>query len=206
MRRSAVIGAVLVAVVLTGCSDTTGPNSGSEELSPTSTIAAVAAESTTVPTTVPTTVTIAAVAAESTTILTTVTTAAEPDTTQAEATATYDGSGCSYEGPTEFDLDSTVTFAVINQSDTTNMGFAVWSVPEGTTADDILEQGIFVAGVGSPPDPEKGLLEASFGPTAIDSTGILTVTLDKPGQHALNCYDESTDGGDHAIMFTVSDN
>jgi hypothetical protein len=58
MRRSAVIGAVLVAVVLTGCGDSTGTDSGSEELSPTSTIAAVATESTTVPTTdaVPTTI------------------------------------------------------------------------------------------------------------------------------------------------------
>ena len=187
MRRSAVIAAVLVAVVLTGCGDTTGTNNGSEELSPTSTITAVAAESTTVPTTI--------------------TTAAEPDTTQAEASATYDGSGCSYEGPTEFDLGSTVAFTVINESDTTNMGFAVWSVPEGTTANDILEQGIFVVvGGGPPPDPEKGFHAASFAPTAIDSTDILTVTLDKPGQHALNCYDESTDGGDHAIMFTVSDN
>jgi hypothetical protein len=53
MRRSAVIGAVFVAVVLAGCSDSTGTNRGSAELSPTSTIAAVAAESTTVPTTVP---------------------------------------------------------------------------------------------------------------------------------------------------------
>ncbi len=170
--------------------DTAGANSGSEELSPTSTIAAVAAESTTVPTTVPTTVT----------------TAAEPDYTQAEATATYDGSECAYEGPTAFDLDSTVAFTVINQSDTTNMGFAVWSVPEGTTADDILEEGIFVVVGGGPPvDKEKGFYAALFAPTAIDSTGILTVTLDKPGQHALNCYDLLTDEN-HAIMFIVSDN
>ncbi len=148
MRHSAVIAAALVAVVLTGCSDTTS-----------------------------------------------------------EPTATYDGSGCSYEGPTEFDLDSTVTFTFINESDTASMGFAVWSVPEGTTADDILEEGIFVVIGGGPSvDPEKGFYAASFAPTAVDSTEILTVTLDRPGQHALNCYDESPDGGDHTIMFTVSDN
>ena len=148
MRRSVVIGAVSVVVVLTGCSGTTG-----------------------------------------------------------DPTATYDGSGCSYEGPTEFDLDSAVTFTFINESDTTNMGFGVWSVPEETTADDILEEGIFVVVGGGPPvDPEKGFYAALFAPTAIDSTGTLRVTLDKPGQHALNCYDGSTDGGDHAIMFTVSYN
>ncbi len=124
--------------------------------------------------------------------------------TTSEPTATYYGSGCSYEGPTEFDLGSAVTFTFINESDTTNMGFGVWSIPEGTTADDILAEGIFgVVGGGPPVDPEKGFYAALFAPTAIDSTGTLTVTLDKPGQHALNCYDEST--GDHAIMFTVSD-
>ncbi len=52
---------------------------------------------------------------------------------------------------------------------------------------------------------EKGFYAALFAPTAINSTGTLTVTLDKSGQHALNCYDATTDA-DHAIMFTVSDN
>ncbi|MEE8406950.1 MAG: hypothetical protein V3S32_07355 [Acidimicrobiia bacterium] len=85
------------------------------------------------------------------------------------------------------------------------MGFGVWSVPEGTTAVEILEEGIFVVVGGGPPvDPEKGFYAALFAPTAIDSTGILTVTLDKPGQHALNCFDETADA-DHSIMFTVSD-
>jgi hypothetical protein len=127
--------------------------------------------------------------------------------TTGEAIATYDGSGCVYEGPTEFDLNSTVTFTVTNESDTTEMGFAVWSVPEGTTADEILEDGIFtVVGGGPPADPEKGFYTALFAPTAIDSTEDLTVTLDTPGQHALICFDASTGGGDHAIMFTVSGN
>jgi hypothetical protein len=127
--------------------------------------------------------------------------------TTGDAIATYDGSECVYEGPTEFDLDSTVTFTVTNESDTTDMGFSVWSVPEGTTADEILEDGIFtVVGGGPPADPEKGFYAALFPPTAIDSTEDLTVTLDTPGQHALICFDASTGGGDRAIMFTVSDN
>jgi hypothetical protein len=127
--------------------------------------------------------------------------------TTGDAIATYDGSECVYEGPTEFDLDSTVTFTVINESDTTDMGFGVWSLPEGTTADEILEDGIFtVVGGGPPVDEAPGFYRALFGPTAIGTSQGLRVFLDTPGQHALNCYDLSTGGGDHAIMFTVSGN
>jgi hypothetical protein len=103
-------------------------------------------------------------------------------------------------------LDSTVTFTFINESDTTNMGFGIWSLPEGTTADEILEEGLFeLLGI-TDVDDWPGFYAALFSPTAIDSTGILTVTLDKPGQHALNCFDSTESGGNHAIMFTVSDN
>ena len=122
-----------------------------------------------------------------------------------EPTATYTGGACDYDGPSEFDLDSTVTFTVINESDNTNVGFGVWSVPEGTTADEIVEEGLFdllgITGVSDWP----GFYAALFTPNAIDSTGILTVTLDKPGQHVLNCFDDTADA-DHPIMFTVSDN
>ncbi len=85
-------------------------------------------------------------------------------------------------------------------------GFGVWSVPEGTTADEILEEGLFeLLGI-TDVDDWPGFYAALFAPTAIDGTGILTVTLDKPGQHALNCFDRTDSGGNHAIMFTVSDN
>ena len=125
--------------------------------------------------------------------------------TSSEPTATYTGGACDYDGPSEFDLDSTVTFTVINESDNTNVGFGVWSVPEGTTADEIVEEGLFdLLGI-SDVDDWPGFYAALFSPTAIDSTGILTVTLDKPGQHALICFDATADA-DHPIMFTVSDN
>jgi hypothetical protein len=89
-----------------------------------------------------------------------------------------------------------VTFTVTNESDTTDMGFSVWSVPEGTTADEILEDGIFtVVGGGPPADPEKGFYAALFAPTAIGTSQTLRVFLDTPGQHALNCYEGSTRGG-----------
>jgi hypothetical protein len=120
-----------------------------------------------------------------------------------DAIATYDGSGCVYEGPTEFDLNSTVTFTVTNESDTTDMGFGVWSVPEGATADEILEDGIFeLLGI-TDVDEWPGFYAASFAPTTIDSPETLRVFLDKPGQHALNCFDLTADL-DHAIMFTVN--
>ena len=122
-----------------------------------------------------------------------------------EPTATYTGGACDYDGPSEFDLDSTVTFTVINESDNTNVGFGVWSVPEGTTADEIVEEGLFdllgITGVSDWP----GFYTALFAPTPIDSTDSMTVTLDKPGQHVFNCFDVTADL-DHPIMFTVSDN
>ncbi len=127
-----------------------------------------------------------------------------------EPTATYTGGACDYDGPSEFDLDSTVTFTFINESDTTNMGFSVWSVPEGTTPDEILEGGIFEVVLGGPlvgdVEDAPGFYAALFPPTAVDGTGILTVALDMPGQHALNCFDSTDGGGNHAVMFTVSDN
>ena len=124
-----------------------------------------------------------------------------------EPTATYTGGACDYDGPSEFDIDSTVTFTVTNESDTTDMGFAVWSVPEGTTADEILQDGIFTVVGGSPPaDKANGFYAELSRPTAIGTSEGLRVLLDTPGQHALLCFDLSRQpgGGDHAIMFTVN--
>jgi len=63
--------------------------------------------------------------------------------TNSEPTATYTGGACDYDGPSEFDLDSTVTFTVINESDTTEAGFALWKFPDDATPEAIFEQGIF---------------------------------------------------------------
>ena len=122
-----------------------------------------------------------------------------------EPTATSTGGACEYDGPSEFDLDSTVTFTVINESDTTNMGFDVWSLPEGTTADEIVEVGLLeLLGIGGP-DDYPGFYAAVFAPTPIDSPDSMTVTLDKPGPHVLICFDEAKEL-DHPLMFTVLDN
>jgi hypothetical protein len=125
--------------------------------------------------------------------------------TTSDPTATYTGGACNYDGPTEFDLDSTVTFTVINESDTVNVAFGVWSVPEGTTADEIIEEGLFdLLGITNV-DDWPGFYTALFAPIAIDSARTMRVFLDTPGQHALNCFDVTADL-DHPIMFTVSDN
>jgi hypothetical protein len=49
-----------------------------------------------------------------------------------------------YEGPTYFEL-GLVEFVVLNDSDDANVGFSVWQVPDGTTADDIAAV-VFEAG------------------------------------------------------------
>jgi hypothetical protein len=123
-----------------------------------------------------------------------------------EPTAVYDGTTCNYDGPSEFDLDERVRFTYTNESDHIDVGFSVWAVPEGTTADEIFEVGIFeVVGVDGP-DDAPGFYAAAFAPTPIDETGFFTVTLDIPGQHAYNCFEDTDGGRNHAIMFTVSDN
>ena len=144
MRRSAVIVAVLVAVVLTGCSGTTG-----------------------------------------------------------DPSATYTGGACDYDVPSEFDVNSTITFTVTNGSDTTQVGFAVWQFPDGVTPEEILEQGIFEF-------VTFGNAESFVSaPTAIGESQDLPVFVDTPGQWGLNCYDLSggeNDGAglDYVTMFTVN--
>jgi hypothetical protein len=106
-------------------------------------------------------------------------------------------------GPSEFDLNSTVTFTVTNESDTTQVGFSVWKFPEGVTSEEILEQGIFEF-------VTSGNAERIIRPpTAIGEPETLRVFFDSPGQYGINCFDTSggeTDGSgiDYVTMFTVN--
>ncbi len=125
----------------------------------------------------------------------------EPDAIgSSQPRATFDGDGCTYDGPTEFALNSEVTFIVVNATEARNVGFGVWAVPDGTTAAEIQERGIFeVVGVTSASADElKGV---KFVPTLQDQEYEVPVTLDTPGQHAINCF--QTSGLDHATIFTV---
>jgi hypothetical protein len=109
--------------------------------------------------------------------------------TSSEPTKTYDGSECTYDGATEFDLDSEVTFTFINESDDTGVGFVVWTVPDGTTAAEINENGIFAAtGTEEGSTDPYEFFEAKFPPTQLDTEYQVTVTLDREGLYAVNCF------------------
>jgi hypothetical protein len=105
-----------------------------------------------------------------------------------EPTKTYDGTGCVYDGATEFDLNDEVTFTFTNESDSTGVGFVVWEVPDGTTAALIDEVGIFEA-TGNTDSYE--FFEAKFPPTQLDTEYPVTVVLDTAGLYSVNCFVET---------------
>jgi hypothetical protein len=124
--------------------------------------------------------------------------------TSSDPTATYPGGACAYDGPSEFDLDSTVTFTVTNESDTTEVGFAVWKFPAGVTSEEILEQGMFEYVTFN--DAENLIRD----PTAIGEPETLRVFFVSPGRWGLNCFDLSGgenngSGLDYVTMFTVNE-
>ncbi len=121
-----------------------------------------------------------------------------------EPTATYNGDDCVYDGPSEFELDSTVIFTVINESDTTDIGFSIWKFPSGMTAEELESGGIFeTAG------PDDDFTNAAFPPTPIGEPEDLRAFFDTPGQWGINCFESSGSGddelgNDHITMFTVN--
>ena len=116
-----------------------------------------------------------------------------------EPTATYTGDACDYDGPSEFDVNSTVTFTVTNESDERGIGFSVLKIPEGTTAEEIFNEGIFNAVAGDP------IIEVVFAPTVVDTEYDLTVTFNETGQHGINCFNiaGAESEADFITMFTV---
>jgi hypothetical protein len=118
-----------------------------------------------------------------------------------EPSVTYHGGSCTYDGPSEFDLNSTVTFVVVNESDTTDVGFSVWKFPEGVTSEEVLEKGPFAV---QPRD--DAMLAAVYIPTIIGTAFELSVTFEEEGQHGIDCFDISDpeqDGLSFVTMFTV---
>jgi hypothetical protein len=162
------------------------------------------ASATTVPSPAPTTTT---ATTEATTTTTTPATTQEATTASSESTKIYDGSGCTYEGETEFDLNSEVTFTFINESDDPRVGFVVWTVPDGTTAEEILEKGI-----GEVTGSEQGdtalyeFWEAKFPPTQLNTEYPVTVLLNRAGLYSVNCFVDSgaTVNTQYATIITVS--
>jgi len=120
-----------------------------------------------------------------------------------DPTATYTGDGCDYDGPSEFDVNTNVTFTVTNDSDITDIGFAIWKFPSGVTSEEISSEGIFQA-VG--PDDDFAALNSS--PTPIGEPEELSVFFDTPGQWGINCFVFANDRSpeqDHTTMFTVNE-
>jgi hypothetical protein len=118
-----------------------------------------------------------------------------------DPSATYTGAACHYDGPSEFDMNSTVTFSVTNETDTTSIGFAVLKFPEGSTAEDVSNEGIFSVVAG-----DARLEPYVPSPTVIDREYEMTVTFNEVGQHGINCFDfagAGLPGWDYVTMFTV---
>lgn len=142
------------------------------------------------------------VVAPTTTTAAPTTTATTSAAASSDPVARYDGKDCTYEGPTEFDSGSTVTFTFVNETDIADVGFAVWYVPDGTTAAEIEEKGIFEV-VGDPTPPPYEYYWIRGPPTTKDREYQAWLTLEPAGQHLINCWDPD---GDHPTMFTVKDN
>jgi hypothetical protein len=120
--------------------------------------------------------------------------------TSSDPTATFTGSACDYSGPSEFDVNTTVVFEVKNDSDGTNVGFVVTKFPEGTTSEEIFEQGIFNI---FQPDPVAGV----DPPMEVGTSSSFSVTFVETGQHGINCYvwpGPETEA-DYVTMFTVTE-
>jgi hypothetical protein len=117
-------------------------------------------------------------------------------------TATYTEGACAYDGPSEFDLNSTVIFTVTNESDNTDIGFAVLKFPEGATAEEIFNEGIF-----NVVTSEDAIVSLVSAPTAKGTEYDLNVTFDETGQHGINCFNlaGAETEADYVTMFTVGE-
>jgi hypothetical protein len=116
---------------------------------------------------------------------------------------TFDGDDlCTYEGPSEFALDTEATFTFVNSSDGTSAGYAVWKVPDGTTIADIEEKGIF--GIGADSTTDRRVFAPPSSP-GIDKEYV--VALDDLGLWAVECFN-FVDGREveyPATVFVVTD-
>jgi uncharacterized cupredoxin-like copper-binding protein len=85
-----------------------------------------------------------------------------------EPITNFTGSTCDYSGPSEFDVNTTVIFKFTNDSDETNVGFAVMNLDVG--------------------DNEDAAVEGTNPPTAVGTSRSFSVTFVETGQYGVACY------------------
>ena len=90
------------------------------------------------------------------------------DSSDIDPTTSFTGSSCDYLGPSQFGVNTTVVFKFTNDSDVTNVGFAVMN----------LEMG----------DAEDAAIAGTSPPTAVGSSRSFGVTFTEAGQHGVACY------------------
>ena len=125
----------------------------------------------------------------------------DPDVASLSPKVTFTGDACAYEGPTEFALGDRVAFTFVNAS--TDVGkFELWKVPNGTTAADISERGIFDVVLAVEEDLRWAIGGEDNMPPGDQS--ILTRTLSFEGQHAVVCLGNSERTNQTSAFFTVA--
>ena len=117
------------------------------------------------------------------------------------ASATYIGEACPYDGPDEITVGTTLSITVVNTTTEPEIGFSLWQVPDGTTAEEIADGGIFEI-VGT--DDEAHAVV--FAPTDQDREYELSAVVDVAGTWVVNCFFLG-DGGDveYPTVITVSE-
>ncbi|MGI9610798.1 MAG: hypothetical protein ACR2NL_10950 [Acidimicrobiia bacterium] len=125
----------------------------------------------------------------------------EPDVANISPKVTFTGDACVYEGPAEFALDERVTFTFLNNS-TDLAKFELWKVPDGTTAADISERGIFDVVLAVQEDLTWALGGDDQMPPGNQS--MLTRNLGFEGQHAVVCLGNTERTNQTASFFMVA--
>ena len=111
-----------------------------------------------------------------------------------EPTATFDGSTCTFAGPSSLDFNFSIPFVFVNDSDS-EAGMEVWKVPDGTTIEDVAEGDIDE--IADFDTDMRGTVDASSGESAT-----VSVLLDVPGDWLINCF---ADADYPALIFQMFD-
>jgi hypothetical protein len=115
-------------------------------------------------------------------------------TEPSEPTATFDGSKCTFAGPSSLDFNFSIPFVFVNESDS-GLRWSIWKVPDGTTVEDVAVHGI--VGIADLNSDMRGMVDASAGESAT-----VSVLLDVPCDWLINC---STEDDSPALIFQVFD-